>query len=167
MGLKKISHHTTSPSFLLSWTTKKQLGVGILGSSFIHSTMIFCACYQCGHSLLPAADTSLSGKSKSYSWSHHWPAVCPLWSSLSTSVNGDNRSYLLGELEELTGFISCLSDMFCLRSAVKNKTKQKNPAFHRDVALNLCFLRQTMPWLWASVTPSLKYESGGITLPQE
>lgn len=74
--------------------------------------------------------------------------MCPLWSSLSTSVDGDKRSCLLGELEGFTGFIQHLSDMFCLRPVVRNIV------FHYDVALNFRFLGQTILLLGASVSIS-------------
>lgn len=47
----------------------------------------------------PACRQSLPITSKGNFWPHHSSAACPLWSSLSISVNGDNdSSYLRGEL---------------------------------------------------------------------
>lgn len=71
-----------------------------------HSEFIYVFIYQHSYSFPLAADTSLPGKSKSYSWPHHSPAVCPLWSSLSTSVSGNNSSYLLGGAIRVCQFLT-------------------------------------------------------------
>jgi len=39
--VKDVSHHPTSPFFLLPWATEWQPGVGIQKDPFIHSTISF------------------------------------------------------------------------------------------------------------------------------
>lgn len=138
------------PSFLLPCATGWHVG------QFIHSFRSGLLCLCISVAIPPVADISLPGKSKGHSWPYRWPVMCPLWSSLSTSVNGDNCSCLLGELEGFASFIQHLSDMFCLRPVVRNII------FHYDVALNFHFLGQTIPLLWASVSISKRER---ITVP--
>lgn len=118
VGVKNASHHPTSPFFLLPWAIERQLGVGIWEDSFIPQWVSASICVAAPSHL--HADTSLPVQSKSYSWPHHLPAACPLWSSLSTSVNGDtNSSYLQGELEK--GWLNSYSTSQTCLTTFRNK----------------------------------------------
>lgn len=101
--VKDVSHHPTSPFFLLPWAIEWQPGVGIQKDPFIHSfipqlvsiSIRFSTYGKTQRNFLATlvficvtipASTSLPVKPKCYSWSEHVPTVYPLQSSLSTSV---------------------------------------------------------------------------------